>query len=150
MTKSPLKAAAVLNSESLTIDPVATNIVNRIAPQTRQSGELICEGGLLIEGRVSGNLIIRGGPLVLRATGVICGSVRVEHDAYLLGTIEEQQSGDLSELVVKGTAFLGSTLNAAANIQAVAMKTFEGSRIDGRIRTGQWAEAEENASVGEV
>lgn len=138
MTKSTRTPATSTDSELLTIDPVAMNIVNRIAPQTVQTGNLVCAGGLMVEGRVVGDLVVIGGPLVLRPSGVICGNVTVDHDAYLLGTIEKQDDAVLSEVVVKGTAFLASTLNAAANIQAHSMKTYEGSRIDGRIRTGYW------------
>ncbi len=126
------------SNDAITIDPVAQNIVNRVAAGTVITGDITCDGGIMIEGTVQGNLIVKGGPLVLRASGVIAGAVEVHHDAYLLGTIRAQDDDLLSEIAVMGTAFLGSTLDAAANIQAGAMKTYEGSRIDGRIRTGQW------------
>lgn len=136
-----------MSSDSITIDPVAMNIVNRIAPGTTQSGELICNGGLMVEGTLTGTVTINGGPLVLRTQGVISGNVTVNHDAYLLGTITEQGDGSLSEIIASGTVFLAATLNAAANIQAGAMKTYEGSRIDGRIRTGRWANSEASAEI---
>lgn len=96
----------------------------------------------MVEGTIIGNITIKGGPLVLRTSGVLSGVLVVHGDAYLLGSIEAQSDDSLSEISVMGTVFLGSTLCAASNINAVSMKTYEGSRIDGRIRTGQWASPE--------
>lgn len=146
MTKQPqttTPASGIAQPESLEIDPVAMNIVNRIAPGTVQTGELVCEGGLLVEGKLSGKVTVTGGPLVLLTHGVISGDVVVNHDAYLLGTFEEKPDGQLCELSVTGTAFLGSTLKAAANLQASALKTYHGAHTFGLIRIGPFAAPEQ-------
>lgn len=76
-----------MDTESLVISPEAMRIVNRIAPGTRQTGTLHCEGGLMIEGTVDGDIVITGGVLALMPEGVVRGKVTCDGDAYLLGTI---------------------------------------------------------------
>ena len=123
------------NNESIVIDPVAMKIVNRIAPGSKYEGSLECEGGVIIEGVFSGTLSVKGGPLVLMPGGVACGIFACDSDAYLFGTIEAQASGEPSELDAFGAVFLTETVNAKANITAGAFKTYEGSQVDGRIKT---------------
>lgn len=123
------------NNESIVIDPVAMKIVNRIAPGSKYEGSLECEGGVIIEGVFSGTLSVKGGPLVLMPGGVARGMLACDSDAYLFGTIEAQDSGEPSELEAFGAVFLTETVNAKANITAGAFKTYEGSQVDGRIKT---------------
>ncbi len=123
------------NNESIVIDPVAMKIVNRIAPGTKYEGTLECEGGVIVEGIISGTLSVRGGPLVLMPSGVARGMLACDGDAYLFGTIEALPNGEPSELDAFGAVFLTETVNAKANITAGAFKTYEGSQVDGRIKT---------------
>lgn len=121
--------------EVIVIDPVAMNVVNRIAPGSRLSGVLEFEGGVMVQGRLEGTIKIVGGPLVLLQGGVISGTFECSEDAYLFGTIDPRSDGELSELTADGAVFLAETLDAKANITARSMKTFEGSQVEGRIRT---------------
>lgn len=121
--------------ENLILDPVAMNIVNRIAPGTRSAGTLECEGGLVIQGRVEGTLLVRGGPLVLMPEGSICGSVICDQDVYLSGSVESLADGSLSEIEAMGAAFCAETLIAKANITAGAFKTYQGAQVEGVIKT---------------
>ncbi|MBU0801747.1 MAG: polymer-forming cytoskeletal protein, partial [Alphaproteobacteria bacterium] len=83
----------------------------------------------------NGVLNVKGGPLVLVPEAVVVGTVSCDQDAYLFGRIEAQENGDASELEALGTVFLTETLNAKANITASAFKSYEGSQVDGRIKT---------------
>jgi cytoskeletal protein CcmA (bactofilin family) len=123
------------NQESIVIDPVAMKIINRIAAGSRSEGVLECQGGVMVEGSFVGTLVVKGGPLVLMPVGVIRGVMTCDGDAYLFGTIEEQTNGEPSELEAHGAVFLTETVNAKANITAGAFKTYEGSQVDGRIKT---------------
>ena len=44
------------HGESIVIDPVAMKIVNRVAAGSRQTGVLHCEGGLMVEGTIEGEV----------------------------------------------------------------------------------------------
>lgn len=121
--------------ETIIIDPVGMNIVNRIAPGTKSSGILECSGGLLVQGHFEGSLVVTDGPLVLMQGGVISGDFDCKQDAYLFGTIEAKLDGEQSQLTVAGAAFMAETLEAKADITAGVFKTYEGAQVDGRIRT---------------
>lgn len=121
--------------ETIVIDPVGMNIVNRIAPGTKFTGTLECSGGLIVQGNFQGSLVVVDGPLVLMQGGVMFGDFDCKQDAYLFGTIEAQSNGEQSQLTVGGAAFLAETLEAKADITACVFKTYEGAQVDGRIRT---------------
>jgi cytoskeletal protein CcmA (bactofilin family) len=121
--------------ESIVIDPVAMNIVNRVAAGSRQTGVLHCDGGLMVEGTIEGEVHISGGPFVLMPEGVLVGKVVGDGEAYLFGTIRERSENELSELDVAGAVFLTEKLRAKANITAGAIKSYEGAQVEGRIKT---------------
>ena len=122
-------------SQSIVIDPVAMNIVNRVAPGTVQTGACRWVGGLLVQGRIEGDLEVVGGPLVLMPEGEIAGNVRGDGEAYLFGKVLARSDAELSELDVAGPVFLAETLHAKANITAGAFKSWEGAQVEGRIKT---------------
>lgn len=123
------------SAESLVLDPVAMNIVNRIAPGTQASGAWTCAGGLMLQGKFEGDLIVTGGPFVLMPEGSFSGNLQCDHDLYLSGTVLPKATGELSEIEGAGAAFFAETLDAKANITAGAFKTYEGSQVEGHIRT---------------
>lgn len=138
VTEAPRAAAAPaqrMDGESIVIDPVAMNIVNRVAPDTRQSGILMCSGGLMVEGTFEGEIHVTGGPFVLMPSGVIAGTVTADGEAYLFGTIRARSETELSEVDVQGAVFLTETLRADANVTAGAIKSYEGAQVEGRIKT---------------
>ncbi len=51
------------------------------------------------------------------------------------GSILARDDGELSELTAHGAVFLTETVNAKANITAGAFKTYEGSEVEGKIKT---------------
>lgn len=116
-------------------DPVAMNVVNRIAAGTIQVGSIRCSGGLVVEGRIEGSVEVVGGPLWLLASGEIQGKVTVEGDAYLMGPIHSAPDGTLSEVYARGVAYLCETLQAKANVTAQALQTFHGMLVYGKLRT---------------
>ncbi len=128
MTETP-------DSQSIIIDPAAMNIVNRVAPGSVQTGTYKCSGGLLVQGRVEGDIEVVGGPLVLMPEGEITGTIRADGEAYLFGKVHAVTEDRLSELDILGTVFLAETLHARANITAGAFKSFDGAQVEGRIRT---------------
>lgn len=124
-----------MSEETIIIDPVGMNIVNRIAPGSKFVGEFESVGGLLIEGTFVGNVLVSEGPLVLMEHGTITGNVTCEDDAYLFGKIHPKDGEEHSELIAGGAVFMAQTLEARTNITAGAIKTYDGAQVDGRIRT---------------
>ncbi len=122
-------------TEELIIDPLAMNIVNRVAPGSSCSGTFCYEGGVLIQGRVDGTIQVTGGPLVLMPEGELAGDVVAKGEAYLFGAVHASKDGALSELDVQEAVFLASSLKAQANITAGAIKSYEGAQVEGRIKT---------------
>lgn len=121
---------------ALVIDPVAMNIVNRIAAGTKITTPVMeCGGGLIIDGALAGNVWVSDGPLVLWSGGRFKGSLYVQGDAYLFGVIEPN-GADKTQLVVTGTVYLAHTLRAKGDIAAGAFRTFQGATTEGLIRSG--------------
>jgi cytoskeletal protein CcmA (bactofilin family) len=123
------------DSESLVIDPEAQNIVNRIAAGSVHTGTFRWKGGLLVEGRIEGDIEITGGPLVLMKDGEISGNIRGDGEAILAGTILPISPDELSEVSMAGSVFITETGRAHANITASAFKTYAGAQVAGRIDT---------------
>ncbi len=124
-----------MDAETLVIDPASMNVVNRVAPGSRCIGNNSYAGGLLVQGFIEGHIEVADGPLVLMPDGVIAGTIMVSGDAYLFGTVNEKDSGELSEVTVQGVVYLAETAAAKSNITAAAFKTFEGAQVEGRIKT---------------
>lgn len=124
-----------IDIETIVIDPQAMNIVNRVAAGCRQSGVFHCQGGLMVEGRIEGEIDIVGGPLVLMPEGVIAGRISGDGEAYLFGTIAPRCANEPSELEVAGEAFLTQSLRARANIKASAIRSYQGAQVEGRVDT---------------
>ena len=57
------------NQDTLTIDPIAMNIVNRVAAGSRLSGPMVFDGGLLVQGDISGDIQVNGRLIVEIAWG---------------------------------------------------------------------------------
>lgn len=117
----------------IVIDPVAMNIVNRVAPGSFQSGTYRSAGGLLVEGKIEGDVEVTGGPLVLMPEGEITGSIRVDGEAYLFGTIGALSEQELSNVEIAGVVYLAETLQAKANITCGTFVNYHGARIYGHI-----------------
>lgn len=130
-------------AETATFDPVAEGIFNRIAMGTVVRGDLECADGLIVEGRVEGNVIAKG-TLVLAETGVITGSVYAAGKGrnILAGRLGDPSKGIASQVTIEHTVELAGTLVACANITARAMRWYHGAEVDGRIRTHKQAAAE--------
>jgi len=121
--------------ETIVIDPVGMNIVNRIAPGTKFTGTIECDGGLLIEGAFHGELSVKGGPIVLMQGAVMSGDIRGAGDAFLFGNIASRSDGELSDLTMGGAVFMTQSVEAKSNVTARAIKLYEGAQVDGRIKT---------------
>ncbi len=122
--------------DTLVIDPVKMNIVNRIASGTVLDGEYRFEGGLLLQGTLRGHGEING-RLVIWHTGQLVGKFRVLGELYVMGhlggvvdTVDES-----TELECHGTAYVASTGVCTGAIVAAKLRMYDGATLQGPYRT---------------
>ena len=121
--------------DTLTIDPIAMNVVNRVAAGSVLSGELTFEGGLLVQGEVSGHLRVNG-RLIVWTGGVVRGRVEVSGDFYLFGQLGEPGAdAQATHLACHGMAFIAITGVSTAAPEARRLQLYEGADLQGPFKT---------------
>lgn len=120
--------------KSMIIDPVAMNIVNRIAPGSRSMGSLNFSGGLLLQGEHRGELLVDGGPLVIYEGAGLYGNAVVKGDVYVFSQIGEPQD-TTNQLTVMGTLHLASKAVVYGTLRCVNLATYDGAKIHGVVET---------------
>jgi Polymer-forming cytoskeletal len=121
--------------DTLTIDPIAMNMVNRVAAGCRLGGDLEFEGGLLVQGEIFGNIRING-RLIIWTGGVVRGTIRVQSDFYLFGQLgDPQDSGLNTHLECMGVAYVAQTGVSTGTLLAKRLQMYEGADIRGPFKT---------------
>lgn len=121
--------------DTLTIDPIAMNVVNRVAAGSVLSGELTFEGGLLVQGEVSGHLRVNG-RLIVWTGGVVRGRVEVSGDFYLFGQLGEHGADvQATHLACHGMAFVAQTGVSTGTLEARRLQLYEGADLQGPFKT---------------
>ncbi|HMS28052.1 MAG TPA: polymer-forming cytoskeletal protein [Burkholderiaceae bacterium] len=121
--------------DKLDIDPLGMNIVNRIAPDSKINGEVSYNGGLLVQGDLSGSGQITG-RLIIWHGSQIRGHFRVLGDLYVFGRVGSVGES-ASETVIEcyGTAFIASTASTTGTIVAQRLRLYEGADLQGPFKT---------------
>lgn len=119
---------------TVTIDPVAMKITNKIDLDTKASGSMECAGGLLLQGAFHGELVVRGGPLVMYAGSRLTGQTTVHGDAYIFGQLGEAED-ERSVLTVMGTLHLTKDAVAYGQLRCRYLSTYDGAKVHGRLET---------------
>ncbi len=119
----------------LTFDPEAMNVVNRVAKGSEMHGQLVFEGGLLVQGKLSGTVVVRGRLVVWRG-GQICGRIKVTDDVYLFGQLGEP-GGDAedSTMECEGQVFVSRTGVSLGSILASRLVLYKGAELVGPFKT---------------
>ncbi|MES2634559.1 MAG: polymer-forming cytoskeletal protein [Pseudomonadota bacterium] len=123
------------SEDVLTIDPVAMNVVNRIAQGTSLAGDLLFEGGVLVQGRLGGDVQVNGRVIVWMG-GVVKGKIRVLGDMYVFGQLGEL-GADPSETMVEclGTLYVANTGVTTGILTAHHLMLYEGADLRGPFTT---------------
>jgi hypothetical protein len=130
--------------DTLTIDPIAMRVINRVAAGSVLSGDLEFEGGLLVQGTISGKLRVRG-RLIIWTGGVVHGRVQVDDDFYLFGQLGSAGgSPQDTSLECLGMAFVSKTGVSTGTLLARRLQLYEGASLQGPFKTLKLGE---NASV---
>jgi hypothetical protein len=121
--------------DTLTLDPIAMNVVNRVAAGTRLDGELQFDGGLLLQGEISGHIRVNG-RLIVWTGGVIRGRIRVTGDFYLFGQLGAHgaDAHDTS-LECQGMAYVSKTGVSTGTLLARRLQLYEGADLQGPFKT---------------
>jgi len=125
------------SQDTLVIDPVKLNIVNRVAAGSSVSGEqLHFKGGLLLQGSLSGRGEVAG-RLVVWPTGQLIGKYKVFGDVYLLGHLGgvTDELDPHTTLECHGTVYVSSTGVSTGTIMAHRLRMYDGATLQGPFRT---------------
>lgn len=121
--------------DTLTIDPIAMNVVNRVAAGSQLSGDLSFEGGLLVQGEIAGNIRVNG-RLIVWTGGVVRGRVRVSGDTYLFGRLgAADASAHDTSLECQGMAYVSKTGVSTGTLMARRLQLYEGADLQGPFKT---------------
>ena len=132
---------ATLKQDTLTIDPVAMNVVSRIAAGCTLVGEHRFEGGVLVQGELAGTVTVQG-RLIVWAGGTVRGRVRVIGDRYVFGRLGEA-GGRPEDTVIEclGTTYVASTGVSTGTLTAQRLRLYDGADLQGPFRTLKSASA---------
>lgn len=119
----------------LTIDPVAMNVVNRVAAGSRLSGEHTYQGGVLVQGNIDGALDVRG-CLIIWGDAQVSGRIKIWGDLYLFGQLGLAHHSD-NETIVEcmGTAYIASTGVSRGALFAHRIRMYDGAQLQGPFKT---------------
>ena len=121
--------------DTLTIDPIAMYVINRVAAGSVLSGELEFEGGLLVQGAIAGNIRVRG-RLIIWTGGVVRGRVQVDGDFYLFGQLGANGGGpNDTSLECQGAAYVSKTGVSTGTLLARRLQLYEGASLQGPFKT---------------
>ncbi|MGM9428556.1 bactofilin family protein [Hydrogenophaga sp. MI9] len=124
-----------LPQDTLTIDPIAMNVVNRVAAGCRLDGDLQFDGGLLVQGEISGQIRVNG-RLIIWKGGVVRGAVRVNGDFYLFGQLgAHNASPQDTQLECVGMAYVAQTGISTGTLMAKRLQLYEGADLRGPFKT---------------
>lgn len=121
--------------DSLVIDPLGMNIVNRIAPESHVHGDVAFEGGLMVQGHLSGSGQVFG-RLIVWHDAQVQGHFRVVGDLYVFGRIGAVGADATKTLIeCMGTAYIASTASTTGTITAQRLRLYEGADLQGPFKT---------------
>lgn len=126
-------ALSANHQDTLTVDPIAMNVVNRIASGSRVEGMLQFSGGLLVQGTAAGNIHVDGA-LIVWADAVVRGRLRVNGDVYVFGAVGAA-NGATTVLECTGTVCVASTGVCNASLLARSLRLYQGAQAHGPFKT---------------
>lgn len=119
----------------LTLDPIAMNVVNRVASGCKLNGKLRFEGGLLVQGEISGQLRVNG-PLIIWNGGLVRGRIRVRGDFYLFGQLGDTDA-DAGDTAIECTGMICVAQSglSTGTLFARRLQLYEGANVQGPFKT---------------
>ncbi|HMP10586.1 MAG TPA: polymer-forming cytoskeletal protein [Hydrogenophaga sp.] len=123
------------NTDTLTLDPVAMQLVSRVARGCLLQGQLRFEGGLLVQGELDGDVQVQG-HLVVWSGGLIRGRIHVSGDLYLFGRLGSPDAmAEDTVLECQGMAYVAHTGVSTGTLMARRLQLYDGADLQGPFRT---------------
>lgn len=121
------------DQDILTLDPISMNVVNRVAAGSRVEGVLSFNGGVLVQGLLSGSIQVEG-PLIIWAQARVQGQLRVNGDVYIFGTLGD---ADVASTVLEcaGMVCVANSGVCNATLLARALRLYQGAEVKGPFKT---------------
>lgn len=134
-----LDSSAEIPQDTLVIDPVKMNIVNRVAAGTALAGDFSFKGGLLLQGEIEGTGDVAG-RLVVWHGARLSGRFKVMGDLFLLGNLgaalpEGDAVDDATVVECLGTAYVASTGVSTGRLIAAKLRMYDGATLQGPFST---------------
>ena len=130
-----------VEQDVLTLDPIAMNVVNRVAAGSDLRGDLAFDGGLLVQGSLSGTVHVHGS-LIVWAGATVSGRLRVAGDFYLFGRLGAPgEPVSSTTLECLGQAYVASSGVSTGTLLARRLQLYEGrgrSRPCGVLTTSRF------------
>lgn len=119
----------------LTIDPAAMNVVNRVAAGSHLNGRLLFDGGVLVQGQLSGHAAIRG-PLIIWDGAIVRGRLSVQGDIYVFGCLGDPDApASATSVECSGMVCVAQSGRSSATLLARRLKLYEGADARGPFKT---------------
>jgi cytoskeletal protein CcmA (bactofilin family) len=119
----------------LTLDPVAMNVVSRVAAGCRLYGKLHFDGGLLVQGELSGQIRVEG-PLIIWAGARVRGRIQVLGDLFLFGQVGDIDAEPIETSVeCTGTVCVADSGLSTGTLLARRLQLYEGAQVQGPFKT---------------
>ncbi len=134
MTDSSSPLPPMKPQDNLVIDPLAMNIVNRIAPESSINGDVTYQGGVLLQGTLSGRGHVFG-RLIVWHGAQLQGHFRVMGDLYVFGRVGSAANGNQTVIECMGTAYIANTAVSTGTISAQRLRLYEGAELQGPFKT---------------
>ncbi|MBL8328532.1 MAG: polymer-forming cytoskeletal protein [Rubrivivax sp.] len=125
----------------MTIDPAAMNVVNRVSAGSHLNGRLLFEGGVLVQGELSGHVTVRG-HLIVWHGATVRGRLNVQGDIYVFGHLGDQRApSSLTSVECSGMVCVAQTGSSSAALIARRLQLYEGADVRGPFKTLRPGEA---------
>lgn len=123
------------NPDVLTLDPLAMGIEHRVGPGGRLEGLLEFDEGLLVQGSLAGEIIVRG-HLIIWDDGLVKGRVVVHGNTYVFGRIGETfESSEHARLECHGRVCIANGAISTGSIHAASVMLYHGADLRGPVST---------------
>jgi hypothetical protein len=119
----------------LSFDPAAMHVVNRVAAGCHLNGKLLFDGGVLVQGELSGHTRVHG-HLIVWHGGVVRGRLSVHGDVYVFGSLgDDDAPASATSLECTGRVCVAQGGHSSATLLARRLQLYEGAEVRGPFKT---------------
>lgn len=119
----------------LTIDPAAMNVTNRVSRGGHLNGRLLFDGGVLVQGELTGHIGVRG-HLIIWNGATVRGRVSVNGDVYVFGCLGDPDApATHTSVECTGMVCVAQSGSSSATLLARRLQLYDGASVHGPFKT---------------